>query len=305
MARQSDVFVLFNPTSGRGTGAKRVEFYLPLLQKHLGPVDYRLTEYAGHEHEILDEVLAAGYTTVVAAGGDGTWSAAADRIMQSGRGDVTLGLLPAGTGNDFGKSIGVRVDTVESVVEAMARRATRRIDVGRVGNRYFLNVVGMGFDIAVIDDAETTPLLKGDALYRFCALKQLFFYDAPALAIRDGAGNGDAAPRRHLMLTISNANYFGGSFHIAPLASLQDGKLDAVSISDAGPLGRARLFDTVSKGKHESHPEVTVRQHARFEIEYEGASIRYEVDGDVYEWSDGPLVVESVPDALTIITPQA
>ena len=55
------------------------------------------------------------------AGGDGTWSAAADRIMQSGRTDVALGLLPAGTGNDFGKSVGVRVDTVESVVEAIAQ----------------------------------------------------------------------------------------------------------------------------------------------------------------------------------------
>lgn len=304
MPRETDVFVLFNPTSGRGTGAKRVEFYLPLLQKHLGPVDYRLTEYAGHESEILDKALAAGYTTIVAAGGDGTWSAAADRIMQSGRSDVALGLLPAGTGNDFGKSIGVRLDTAESVVEAIAQRSTLRIDVGRVGARYFLNVVGMGFDIAVIDNAEITPLLKGDALYRFCALKQLFFYNAPALALRDGEGNGDVAPRPHLMLTISNANYFGGSFHIAPRASLQDGKLDAVSISDAGPLGRARLFDTVSKGKHEAHPKVTVRQHARFEIEYVGAAIRYEVDGDVYEWSDGPLVVESVPDALTIFAPQ-
>jgi diacylglycerol kinase (ATP) len=305
MSRETDVFVLFNPTSGRGTGAKRIEYYLPRLQERLGPVDYRLTEYAGHEREILDEALTAGYTTIIAAGGDGTWSAAADRIMQSGRGDVTLGLLPAGTGNDFGKSVGVHVDTVDAVMDAIANRSTRRIDMGRVGERYFLNVVGMGFDIAVIDDAETTPLLKGDALYRFCALKQLFFYDAPAFALRDGAGEGDTTPRRHLMLTISNANYFGGSFHIAPRASLEDGMLDAVSISDAGPIGRAKLFDTVSKGKHEAHPRVVVRQHARFEIEYEGSSIRYEVDGDVYEWSDGPLVVESVPDALTIFSPRS
>jgi len=303
MSRQSDVFVLFNPTSGRGTGAKRVESYLPLLQERLGPVDYRLTEYAGHEREILDAALEDGYTTIIAAGGDGTWSAAADRIVRSGRDGVALGLLPAGTGNDFGKSVGVRIDTVDAVVDAIAAGRTRRIDVGRVGQRYFLNVVGMGFDIAVIDDAETTPLLKGDALYRFCALRQLFFYDAPALALRDGDGNGDEVPRRHLMLTISNANYFGGSFHIAPAASLEDGKLDAVSIADAGPLGRARLFDTVSKGKHEAHPRVVARQHERFEVEYLGSSIRYEVDGDVYEWSDGPLRVESVPGALTIFSP--
>ena len=301
MSRQSDYFVMFNPSSGRGTGARRVESFLPRLQERLGPVDYRLTEYAGHETDVMDEAIAAGYPTIIAAGGDGTWSAAANRIMHSGRNDVMLGLLPAGTGNDFGKSIGVRSDRVPQIIDAIAERRTRTIDVGRVGDRYFLNVVGMGFDIAVIDDAARTPLLKGDLLYRVCALKQLFRFPGLPLTVRDASGAGERAP--HLMLVISNANYFGGSFHIAPNASLDDGLLDAVSILDAGPLERARLFSTVSNGRHEREEKVSIRQDHRFSVEFPGESIRYEIDGEVLEWSGGPLTVESVPSALTVVAP--
>jgi YegS/Rv2252/BmrU family lipid kinase len=301
MTPQSDFFALFNPSSGRGTGARRVGAYLSLLRERLGPVDHALTAHAGHEARLVDEALQAGYSTIIAVGGDGTWGAAADRIVRSGRDDVALALLPAGTGNDFGKSLGIRAGRVEGTVDAIAARRTRRIDVGRVGDRYFLNVVGMGFDIAVIDDAETTPLLKGDLLYRFCAIRQLFRFPGIHLDLRDGSGAGEK--RRYLMLVISNGNYFGGSFHIAPDASLEDGRLDAVSIYDAGPLERARLFSRVSRGEHPAEAKVEIRQDSRFRVAFDGPSIRYEVDGDVFTHEGGELAVESIPSALTIYTP--
>lgn len=298
MSPQSDIFVLFNPASGRGTGARRIDYYLPLLRERLGYVDHASSEHAGHETALLDNAISQGYSTIIAVGGDGTWSAAADSIIRSGRSDVALGLLPAGTGNDFGKSLGIRFPRVQDTIRAIAEGRTRTIDVGRVDGRYFLNVVGVGFDIAVIDDAATTPLLKGDLLYRFCAVRQLFRFPGVNLDLRDGDGAG--GKRRYLMLVISNGNFFGGSFHIAPRASLEDGLLDAVSIYDAGPLERARLFSMVSKGKHESDDRVEIRQHNRFTISFEGAVVRYEVDGEVLSSTHSPLEVESVPRALTV-----
>jgi diacylglycerol kinase (ATP) len=223
-------------------------------------------------------------------------------MVKSGRSDVALGMLPAGTGNDFGKSLGVTFERAEDVVRGIAAGRRRTVDIGRVEGRHFLNVVGLGFDIAVIDDAADFPLLKGDALYQVCALRQLFRFRGIPLSV--SAADTPPASRDHLMLVIANANYFGGSFHIAPRASLEDGMLDAVSIYDAGPLARARLFKKVAKGRHEGEDKVKIQQSGAFRIECEG-TVRYEVDGEVYTSRGSVLEVRSLPQALTVFVPES
>ena len=297
----SDTLVLVNPAAGRGRRKARLRDYLSRLEKHIGPFEPAVTSRAGDENAILDTALSRGVSRIIALGGDGTWSATANRILANGRGpDVSVGLLPVGTGNDFGKSIGVRHENIDAVIRAIADRRTRTVDAGKVNDRYFLNVVGMGFDIAVIDDAAKTPLLRGDALYKFCALKQLFRFPGIKLGIAEGSNSPDMWLET-LMLTISNANYFGGSFHIAPKASLSDGKVDLVAIEDAAPLTRAQLFDIVGKGKHEGHARVKFRTAVSFSIHFEG-TLRYEADGEVYA-SQSPLVVMSVRNALKVCAP--
>lgn len=293
-------FVLVNPAAGRGRGAKRLPRFRELLARHLPGHAEVVTDAAGAEAALVDRALADGFRTIVAVGGDGTWSLVADRILRSGRRDVRLGLLPGGTGNDFGKSLGVTWERAEDVVRAIAAGAARRIDVGRVGDRHFLNVVGAGFDIAVIDDSYRVPWLKGDALYRFCALRQLFRF--PGLPLEISSDGGPPARVDHLMLVVANGRYFGGSFDIAPRADLGDGMIDLVSIRNAPPLARAKLFDLVAKGRHEGHPRVEVRRGARFELRF-AAPLRYEVDGEVLETRGSRLVIESLPGALEVLVP--
>lgn len=300
---QNPFFVITNPTAGRGRGVKFIDRYHRLLHRYLGDYDGADTTGPGDEIRLADEALDREYRSIISIGGDGTWGSVADRIVQSGRDDVTLGLLPAGTGNDFGKSVGVRLDNTENVIRGIADGHRRRIDVGRIGRRHFLNVVGFGFDIAVIDDAAAFPILKGDLLYQFCALRQLFRFKGLPISVAD-TDTGPAPPRPadHLMLTISNGNYFGGSFHIAPAARLDDGMLDAVSILDAGPVARARLFSRVAKGRHDGHEKVIVRQARRFRVEFD-VPVRYEVDGEVYAMETTRVDVETVPSALSVFVP--
>jgi len=292
--------VLFNPSAGKGRCAKRIGFFLDLLGRHLKEFRHTVTARAGDEDAVVDRALAEGYDTIVAVGGDGTWSRAADRIVRNGRNDVALGLLAGGTGNDFGKSVGVTFDRSEESVRAIAEGRRSRIDVGRVGDRHFLNVVGFGFDIAVIDDAASTPLLKGDVLYRFCAAKQLFRF--PGLPLDIAAGEEPSRRIDHLMLIIANARIFGGSFRIAPRADLSDGMLDLVSIGNAGPLRRAKLFDLVARGRHTEEPEVEMLRAPSFRVGFR-APLRYEVDGEVVAADGEALEVASVPSALDLLAP--
>jgi YegS/Rv2252/BmrU family lipid kinase len=292
-------FLLVNPAAGRGRGARRKGLYESLLRARIGDFDSAVSERPGHEVELLDRALERGYKNILALGGDGTWSVAADRIIRSSRQDVALGLLPAGTGCDFAKTFGLAWAEPERAVEAIAGGRRRRIDVGRVEGRHFLNIVGFGFDIAVIDDAARMPLLQGDLLYKFCALRQLFSFPGLPLALvgGDGAREVDA-----LMLVVANARYFGGSFHIAPNARLDDGRLDAVCILDAGPLTRARLFQLVARGAHVGHERVKVEQGASFEVKF-AQPVRYEVDGEVHRSQGSVLRIESVPRALDVLVP--
>ncbi len=104
------------------------------------------------------------------------------------------------------------------------------------------------------------------------------------------------------MLTVSNGNYFGGSFHIAPAARLDDGRLDAVSIFDAAPLARAALFSRVAKGTHGEHEKVSMRSASRFTVRFD-SPVRYEIDGDVYDLEGTTLEIEAVPRALNVYVP--
>lgn len=311
------VYVVFNPASGRGRGRRRQNAYLELLERHLPGFDYGITQAPGDEYRLADEAIAAGYDTLVAVGGDGTWSHVADRLLASDRPGLRLGLLPSGTGNDFGRNLGLRFDDPESAVKALASGATRRVDAGRIltpsapaepgtaGSRtaeervrHFLNLVGFGFDIAVIDAAAGARFLKGEALYKITALQQLFRF--PGIQATIEGPEGTVGKGRHLMVTISNSPYFGGGFPIAPKATVQDGRLHACMIGDASPLRRMKLFGAAGKGRHVDAPEVSLVDATRFTARFDGP-IRFEADGDVFSIAGTELSVEILPGALEIV----
>lgn len=313
-------FVIFNPASGHGRGARRIPLYRGLLDKHFDSWEWASTTAPGEEGELAGRAIAGGAKLIVAVGGDGTWSQVADRMVASGRPDVVLGLLASGTGNDFAKSLGLSYGDPEQAVAALAAGRTRRIDVGRVVSawrpapypevasgaawrnapRHFLNLVGFGFDIAVIDASLRARFLRGAVLYKLTALQQLFLYRSARLRLSDGGGW--STDGRHLILTISNGRIFGGGFPIAPDADLQDGRLDACAIADSSPLGRARLFSLAEKGRHVGAKEVSMRRDRAFAVRFD-ERVRYEVDGDVHQSRTGDVRVDVVPSALSVIVP--
>lgn len=250
-------------------------------------------------------------------GGDGTWSHVADRVLASGRTDVRLGLLPAGTGNDFARSLGLRFSDPEAAVQVLARGHTRRLDAGRIRTpthpgvpgdlsaptaaaepRHFLNVVGIGFDIAVVDAAAHARFLRGEALYKFTAVQQLLRY--PGIEVEIECCDGRRERRHCLMVTISNSPFFGGGFRIAPRATVEDGLLHACMIGDAPPLRRMRLFAAAGKGGHTDADEVQMIDAPRFTARSSGP-IRFEADGDIFTAPAGELEVEIIPGALEVL----
>ncbi len=299
MAGPDKVCVIVNPAAGRGRGAKA----LPTVRAAfaaVGITDVRESTAREGEAVVAERAIAEGCTTLVAVGGDGTWGNVANAILHS-RADTRLAFIAAGTGNDFAKTAGAPARDAVATARLVVEGAERRVDVGRIEDRYFLNIAGFGFDVAVLEDVARIKWLKGDALYAYSALTQIGSYTGTNIAIATDARARDDVP--HLMLVIANARHFGGSFRIAPSASITDGRLDAVAIRDASPLRRLALFGAVIRGKHEGMPDVDIERASTFTLRFPSPPA-YEVDGEYRRAASATLTVASVPGALRIVVPR-
>ncbi len=294
----SRVCVIVNPASGRGRGA-RAGAEVRRAFASVGVTDIRTTSAKGDEKTVALRAIEEGADTIVAVGGDGTWGNVANAIISSGA-DVRLALVAAGTGNDFAKTLGAPARDAAATARLVSDGAERRVDVGKIEGRYFLNVTGFGFDIAVLEDIDNIRWLKGDAVYLYSALRQLFGYDGIDIDIASAARSRGSM--RHLMLIIANGKNFGGSFRIAPAASVSDGRLDAIAIAMAAPLRRARLFGAATKGTHVTHTEVVTEQAPSFTLHFPTPPA-YETDGEYNRASAARLEVSCVPGALRVVAP--
>jgi diacylglycerol kinase (ATP) len=291
------VCVIVNPAAGRGRGSKMVAAITTAFGD-VGVGEIRQTQHAGDERRIADAAIADGYTTIVAVGGDGTSGNVANAILYGGR-QVRLGVLAAGTGNDFAKILGTHHIALEEMARLSVEPSDVRLDVGRIEDNYFINCCGFGFDVAVLKEIERTAWLRGPSVYIWAALRQLFGYKGIQVTLRASDGTHNEALR--MLVVIANAPYFGGNFRIAPHASLTDGKLDAVSIRNLSASRRMRVLHAATSGNHERFAEVTTGQAESYEVSF-ATPPWYETDGELHLAASASLRVICCPRALRVVT---
>ncbi len=292
------IFVVFNPRSGKGRGA---QYVTPVLQGlgGGGQVEHALTREPGDEGRLAREAIARGFRRIVAVGGDGTWSNVGNAILSSGE-PAALGLVPAGTGCDLAKSLGIPGRGLGDWCRIVLAGRTRAIDVGRIEGRHFLNIAGFGYDVAVLEQSWSVGYLEGSALYLYCALRQLHSYRGFEL---ESEADGVALGRREmLMVIVANARVFGGGFKVAPRADLEDGLLNVVAFANMGFSQRVAALVKLLRGTHESHPLVSSLTASRLVYRFTSPP-SYETDGEWNQARGTELTVESVPKALRVLVP--
>ena len=292
------IFVIVNPQSGKGRGA---QFVAPVLQGLAAAtrLEHALTREPGDETRLAQDAITRGFKRIVAVGGDGTWSNVGNAILRSGA-PVKLALVPGGTGCDLAKTLGIPPKDVQACCGIALQGRTRTIDVGRVEDRYFLNIAGFGYDVAVLEDSWSVGYLEGSALYLYCALRQLRAYRGFELEAEiDGhpLGRSDM-----LMVIVANARVFGGGFKVAPQADVEDGKLNAVAFANMGLRERVAALVRLLRGTHEKHPRVSCRLASRLVYRF-AAPPSYETDGEWNRAHTSELLVEAVPQALQVLVP--
>jgi diacylglycerol kinase (ATP) len=264
----------------------------------LGSVRTLVTRAAGDEARLVAEALEAGCTSLAVLGGDGTWSKAARALVSLG-GDCSMALLAAGTGNDFAKTVGVPASDYPAMARLIAGGYERRVDVGRVEGRAFINVVGFGVNAAVLEAMRPSRILPQAAQYVRAALGQLFTYRGlnARIVFPDGETLG---PATFLGIFIANGARVGGAFHIAPGASIEDGLLDVIALGEASSTRRVRLFAGAMAGRHIGAPEVRVRRTKSVAIEF-ATRPSYDMDGELCIAQSTIVEIGCVPGLLRLV----
>ena len=258
---------------------------------------------------VLREALEGGVRRVLIGGGDGTLSLALPHLM--GR-DVTLGVLPLGTGNDFARSLGIP-DTLEAACDTIAAGYTARVDVGLANGRPFLNAASLGLASAIAK--RLTPNLKrraGKLAYPVAAMAELWEHQPFRLLLRMDA---EELRMDALQLVVGNGRYHGAGNVVAPDAVMDDRRLDAYLIAapsaESGREGTglghmqdlstlARVALSLRRGEQASHPAVTAMRTARLYVDAEPAQ---DINADGELIGHTPVLFELAPAALRVYAP--
>ena len=315
-SRMTLPLVIVNPASADGATRENWPKIASGLRTHFGPFAVELTKSVGHARTLSAEAASKGTKLIIACGGDGTISEVANGIIDSGT-ESELGILPAGTGSDFRRSIGVSNHVAEAA-RALRSGRTKIIDAVRVAfinkvgereTRYSINVASFGMSTEVLDRAASgeakkwvpafTPRKVTSKLSYAAATVQTTFTASPAevfLQIDDG----QQRRLRVAELCVANARYYGGAMKIAPDAKLDDGYFDVVMIGDATSLRLLTNAPRLYFGAHLSMSEVThvLAKQVIARPANKDKEVRVELDGEVV--GRLPSTFEIVPRALRV-----
>ena len=290
--------VILNPASAAGKTIKALPTIAASLERSGRSFDIHVTSRAGEASGVVAEMAARGVRIIVAVGGDGTINEVASGIMDCGQ-PISLGLVPSGHGSDLVRTLTIPNDA-EAAMARIYNGSTATFDVGRAtfddgSARWFMNVAGLGFDSIVAEIMVGTKLPGSTLPYIVGLLKGLSRYQNTPVRVE---GEGRVIDGLALSVIIANARYFAGGMKIAPMADMQDGKLDAAVLGDITKLDLLRQVPRVYRGKHVDHPQFHHFPATQIRVTSE-RPLRVQLDGELAQAT--PVTFSVVPGGMRVI----
>ena len=294
----SNACVILNPTAG---SVKDID---PLIERlrSLPATTVKVTSKRGSAGRFARTAIKSGCDLIVAAGGDGTLNEVINGIGERA-GQVRIGLIPLGTGNDFARTLELPND-VDQCIELILAGRTRAIDLVRITSdrtRYFVNVSAGGFSGLV--DEKLTPQMKstwGPLAYirgAAAALPELRAY-----LTRIALDDKETLSESLYNVIVGNGRFVAGGIPISPEAVPDDGLLDLVLIPERPVADLALLAPQILMGNHLSNASIIYRRAARISVNSK-PGMWFNVDGELV--GNEPAVFEVLPRALQFVVGEA
>lgn len=304
MLRENKIFLIVNPIAGNGKAMSFLPKVTGALKEQDRAFDLSYTERKGDGRALAEKACQDGYGTLVAVGGDGTLSEVVDGVIRSGKQNVRVAAIPAGTGNDFLVGSGLFLKT-EDPIRALLWGKDKKVDAiivqDRAGKKVFaVNSLGFGFDALVVKRVQKIGAKKiGRLGYMFGALRGFFeFNPVKGEAVIDG--------KAHLLgnlwlLAATNSKMFGGGMKVSPEAAIDDGLLDVSYLFDVPRASLLPLIFLVRQGRHLGRKGVFQSQARSLTVNLP-AWVPAHIDGDVFD-AKYPVKVGILPGAFTLKIP--
>jgi len=293
---------IINPSSGRQNFKQQLEQILGkcILQEVTRLNDIYYTQTKNDAFYKTKSLKKGDYDFVVVCGGDGTVNEAIGGLIES-QSDIPLAILPTGTVNDFATALHLP-KTPEKFVEMLGKGETKKVDIGKIGDMYFANVVAGGtfsdisFRVPKSNKAKLGPLAY--YIEGILAIPELFNTSIPLTLNVDGQVYREHA----LLFLISNSKNIGGSDLLASKADMQDGYFDIIIFKKCQITDMIALSKDILLNKHLDSPFIRFLHGKSIDISSTIALPEVDIDGE--KGPHLPIHIDVLEKAITIITPK-
>ena len=254
------MLILFaNPSSGRGKGGKVlsiIENFLKLSNEVFSSISTKSLEQS--LFLLRESVNKYPQAKIIVIGGDGMLHAAINNVQGN-----PIGLIPAGTGNDFARALGLSLEDPIENIRRVLSADVEEVDLGKIGDEYFAAICSTGFDSVVNERANKLKWPTGKMKYNIAMLLELPRFKPRNYEI---VIDGKQMQTQAMLIAIANGLSYGGGMKVCPAADLQDGLLDVMILAPVPKLEFIRIFPSVFKGLHITHPAVSILQGRSIQI---------------------------------------
>lgn len=274
------IFIV-NPISGKGKTLKAVDRIKKVCEEENLDYEIYFTEYPKDATKIARK-YSFTKNIIYSVGGDGTLNEVLNGIVGTKN---LLGVIPAGSGNDFYKTLS-KIDEEYPV-----------IDIGKVNDRYFINIISIGIDAEVANNVSlmkkrkvpTNQIYNASLIYTFFKYK----YKDIELSIDEK----EQKKEKCTILTICNGQVYGGGYKIAPSAKLTDGYFDVYYVEKVNKPQLPSLINMLKQGIHEKHNKVHKSQATKIKFKCDKELV-CNIDGEIM--TAKKFNVKIIPNAITI-----
>lgn len=290
--------IIYNPKAGKHRGLKNIKALSNELLNDGHLVQRVATKEIYDTDKATKKAIEENFDLIIAAGGDGTINEAASALAEKNS-KIPLGIFQFGTVNDFANYINITNDP-KKYAQLVNEMATIEIDLGKIDNRYFINVAAGGILTSVAHDTpREMKAVLGKNAYYLHGLKDLTEKGIYSSNLTIKYDNQVVTDDFYLFL-ISNSPSIGGFDKFAPDAEIHDGLLNCVFVKKAGFINGVEIFIQILQGKHIDNQNVLYFKTSEIEVINNSKNdVEYDIDGEY--GGNLPITVEVVPSAINIL----
>ena len=281
--------LVINPVAGQGRGASVGTHVAGYLNSRGIKYEIIIGRNGIDQADSLQRFLDRNpdCSGVIAVGGDGLLHLVLQKITPA---QVPLAVIPAGTGNDFVRTLGWSIDDVDAILQAVLSTKPSSVDLGLVDGEWFAAILSTGFDSIVNEKANAMSWPKGPMKYNAAIAIVLprFKPHHYEIVLDDRTISTQA-----MLIAVSNGRSYGGGMLVCPQADVSDGYFDVMVLHPVSKLEFIKVFPRVFKGTHITHPAVEIVR-----------SKSVKITADAVAYADGerigqlPVSAQCIPGAL-------